>query len=333
VESGTLKRLVPTDAAALGMMRAGVCGFVLCEILLTSFSDLGRLPATLLRPTGAMQIFSWRFYDALLTPAGMLTLKCLLVASLLSATVGFMTGFATKSSALLFLFYEGLLRSFGHFNHDEMPAVYILVVLAFAPCGDAFSFDCLKRKGVARKSAFAYGYPILLARALLAWSYFSAALIKLRVAGLSYFGADNLPTLAIMNSLDNLHDTHFKLAFLLPRVRSLVPFAVGLVLLWELTFPLAIFSKLARRVILAAGVLFHVSTLFLMNVFFPYHVAMYLTFVDWPAVMGKIERFGLFRRAAGVLGEIRRPQRASNVEPEKKVEQETVGLANQEGKR
>jgi hypothetical protein len=324
---------VPTDEAALGMMRAGVCGFVLCEILLTSFTDLGRLPATLLRPTGALQIFSWRFYDALLTPAGMLTLKCLLVASLLSAAVGFMTGFAAKSSALLFLFYEGLLRSFGHFNHDEMPAVYILFVLAFAPCGDAFSFDGLKRKDVVRKSALAYGYPILLARALLAWSYFSAALVKLRVAGLSYFSADNLPTLAIMNSLDNLHDTHFKLAFLLPRVRSLMPFAAALVLMWELAFPLAIFSKLARRVILAAGVLFHVSTLFLMNVFFPYHLAMYLTFVDWPAVVAKPGRFGLFRRAAGVLSDIRRPQRTSNVEPEKKVRQETPELANQEGKR
>jgi hypothetical protein len=322
VESGTLKRLVPTDAAALGMMRAGVCGFVLCEILFTSFTDLGRLPATVLRPTGVMQIFSWRFYDALLTPAGMFALKCLLVASLASATFGFLTGVATKSSAFLFLFYEGLLRSFGHFNHDEMPAVYILIVLAFAPCGDAFSFDRRLRGGVGRKPAFAYGYPILLARALLAWSYFSAALIKLRVAGLSYFGADNLPTLAIMHSLDNLHDTHFKLAFLLPRVRALMPFAVGLILLWELAFPLAIFSRLARRVILAAGVVFHVSTLFLMNVFFPYHLAMYLTYVDWPAVAGKLKRFAWFRRAAAAARESRREPQAANVE-----------ALNQEGKR
>src|SRR3989442_15766653 len=92
------------------MVRAGVCGFILCEILLTSFSDLGRLPATLLRPTGAMQIFSWRFYDLLLTPAGMLTLKWVMVLSLLAATFGCLTSLATKSSALLFLFYEGLLR-------------------------------------------------------------------------------------------------------------------------------------------------------------------------------------------------------------------------------
>jgi hypothetical protein len=62
------------------MVRAGVCGFILYEILLTSFSDLGRLPAVLLRPTGAMQILSWRFYYLLLTPAGMIALKWLVLS-------------------------------------------------------------------------------------------------------------------------------------------------------------------------------------------------------------------------------------------------------------
>ena len=323
---------MPTDAVALGMMRAGVCGFVLCEILLTSFSDLGRLPATVLRPTGAMQIFSWRFYDVLLTPAGMLTLKCLLVASLFAATVGYLTGFATKSSALLFLFYEGLLRSFGHFNHDEMPAVYILIVLAIASCGDAFSIDSWPRKGIARTSTFVYGYPILLARALLAWSYFSSALIKLRVAGVSYFSPDNLPTLAILHSLDNLHDTHFKLAFWLPRAREFMPFAVALVLLWELSFPLAIFSKIARRLILAAGVLFHVLTLFIMNVSFPYHLAMYLVFVDWPAAARKLERFDWFRRATRAWREFRGPREEFARRRQTDAAASIVDPMNQDGK-
>ena len=44
---------------------------------------------------------------------------------------------------------------------------------------------------------------------LLAWAYFSSALIKLRVAGLKYLSPDNLPALAIFHSLDNLHDTSF----------------------------------------------------------------------------------------------------------------------------
>ena len=272
---------MPTDATTLGMVRAGVCGFILSQLLLTSFSDLSRIPVTLLRPTGAMQILPWRFYDLLLTSSGMFTLKWLMVLSLFAATIGCLTGFTTKTSALLFVFYEGLLRSFGHFNHDEMPAIYILIVLALTPCGDAFSFDSCRGKMRPRRSGIVYGYPILLMRILLAWSYFSSALIKLRVAGLSYLSPDNLPNLAIFHSLDNLHDTHFRLAFWLPHICQYTPIFLAPVLLWELLFPLTIFFKRARLIILGLGVVFHLGTLFFMNIFFPYHLAMYLVFVDW----------------------------------------------------
>jgi hypothetical protein len=294
VERNALKRFVPTDSVALGMVRAGVCGFILSQILLTSFSDLGRLPVTILRPTGVMQILPWRFYDLLLTPFGILTFKWLMVLSLLSATVGCLTSVTTKSSALLFLLYEGLLRSFGHFNHDEMPAIYILIVLALTPCGDAFSCDASLRKTSPLRSAFTYGYPILLMRMLLAWSYFSAALIKLRVGGLRYLSPDNLPTLAIVHSLDNLHDTQFRLAFWLAHFREYTPIFGALVILWELSFPLAIFFRRARLIILGVGILFHIGTILFMNISFPHHLAMYLVFVDWGRVRIKID--GLYQR-------------------------------------
>jgi len=290
VASFALERLVPTNAVALGMVRAGVCGFILCEILLTSFSDLGRLPVTLLRPTGLMQLLPWRFYDLLLRPSSMITLKLLLLLSLGAATIGCLTSLATKSSALLFLFYEGLLRSFGHFNHDELPALFILIVLAFTPCGDGFSLDRRRGRTTAGPAGLVFGYPILLMRALLAWSYFTSALIKFRVMGFAYLSADNLPALAILHSLDNLHDTHFRWAFWLVHVRQYTPWFVALVLLWEFLFPLAIFFRRARLIILALGILFHLGTLFFMNIFFPYHLAMYLVFIDWEWVVEKVRR-------------------------------------------
>lgn len=286
---------MPTTAAALGMVRAGVSAVFLLSVLSTSFSHLGSLPVTIFRPLGIMQLLSWRFYDRLLTPQGMTALKWILVVSLTMSTIGYLTPVSTKTSALLVLFYEGILRSFGHFNHDEMLGVYCLIVLAFSPCGDGFSVDSLPGPK-ANKGEFASGYPLLLMRLLLAWTYFSAALIKLRVAGLRYFAADNLPALAISHSLDNLHDTRFRLAFWLPTVREYAPFAVTLVLVWELLFPLAVFWKRARWWLLGIGVVFHLSTLFLMNIFFPYQLAMYLVFVDWPRVAAWLGGTRLFRR-------------------------------------
>jgi Vitamin K-dependent gamma-carboxylase len=284
VAQGIVNRVVPASAFALGVVRSIVHGTFLFSVLITSFSALGTLPTTIMRPTGAMKFLPWGFYDQLQTPAGMLILKTALVVSLLMSTVGLLTPVSTKTSLLLVVFYQGLLRSFGHFNHDEMLGVYYLVVLAFTPCGDAFSIDSWRARERNERPRFAYAYPILLMQLLMAWTYFSSALIKLRVAGLKYLSMDNLPALAIFHSLDNLHDTGFRLAFWLPEVRTYLPFAVGLVLVWELLFPLAIFWRRIRWWLLGMGLVFHVSTLFLMNIFFPHQLAMYLIFVDWDRV-------------------------------------------------
>lgn len=287
---GIVNRVVPSSAFALGVVRSVVHGTFLISILLTSFSALGSLPVTILRPTGAMKLLPWSLYDQLQSPSGMLILKTAIVLSLLASTAGFLTSISTKTSFLLVLFYQGLLRSFGHFNHDEMLPVYYLAVLAFTPCGDEFSLDDLLRKNRRERPLFAYAYPILLMQVLMAWTYFSSAIIKLRVAGLKYLSADNLPVLAIFHSLDNLHDTSFKLAFWLPQMRTWLPLAVGLVLVWELIFPLAVFWKRLRWWILGFGVVFHLATLFLMNIFFPHQLAMYLVFVNWDRISHRLHR-------------------------------------------
>jgi len=284
VAQGIVNRVVPKSAFALGVVRSIEHGTFLVSVLLTSFSALGTLPPTILRPTGAMKFLPWSFYDQLQTPSGMVTLKSVMVLSLLFSTAGLFSVVSTKTSLLLVLFYQGLLRSFGHFNHDEMLAIYYLAVLAFTPCADEFSLDNLIAKRSGQRPLWAYAYPILLMQLLLAWVYFSSALIKLRIAGFKYLSPDNLPALAIFHSLDNLHDTNFKLAFWLPQVKSYLPVAVAIILIWELSFPLAIFWRRVRWLILGFGIVFHLSTLFLMNIFFPHQLAMYLIFIDWDHV-------------------------------------------------
>jgi len=283
-----LDRVVPRSPFALGVVRAIVHGTFLISTLFTSFSALGALPPTILRPTGLMKLLPWSFYDRLQTPSGILILQIVMLLSLTLSTIGLGTVISTKTSLVLVIFYQGLLRSFGHFNHDEMIVVYFMVVLAFTPCGDAFSIDSRLRKITKERPLFAYAYPILLMQSLLAWVYFSSALIKLRVAGMRYLSPDNLPALAIFHSLDNLHDTSFRIAFWLPHVKQYLPIAVGFVLIWELLFPLAIFWQRIRWWVLGLGVVFHLSTLFVMNIFFPHQLAMYLIFIDWKPRMKRI---------------------------------------------
>jgi hypothetical protein len=285
-----MSRQFAGSALSLGIVRTIVSGTFLIATLATSFQPLGQLPITILRPTGVMKFLPWGFYERLLTPAGMYSLKSALLLSLLLSTMGFLTSASTKCSLVLVVFYQGLVRSFGHYNHDEMVAVYYLGILAFTPCGEAFSFDHWLRLTKPNQPPFAYGFPIFLMQLLMAWVYLSSALVKLRVAGMKYLSPDNFPVLAIFHSLDNLHDTNFRLAFWLPQFRMVLPFIVGLVLVWELLFPLAVFWRRVRWVILGLGIGFHIATLLFMNIFFPYQLAMYLVFVDWDRVAGWVRR-------------------------------------------
>lgn len=292
-----LSRLVPTSATDLGMVRAGVHGVFFFAVLFTSFEEIGYLPVTILRPVGIMSLLSWKFYARLVTPGGMKALQMLLLISLFMSMMGYLTSITTKTSALLVILYQGLLRSFGHFNHDEMTGIYFLLILAFTPCGDAFSLDSVYRPRNDRKSS-AYGYPILLMQLVLAWCYFTAGLSKLRISGLAYLGGDNLAIQAINHSLDNLHETQFRLAFWLPQFRDYLGLIMTITIAWEILFPLAIFSRRLRWWFLGFGMLFHVVTLFTMNIFFSNLMMMYLIFIDWKVVFDWFARRRLFRNLA-----------------------------------
>src|SRR6185295_19897257 len=112
VASGIIERVFPRGPFALGVVRSIVHGTFLVSAIFTSFSALGSLPPTILRPTGVMKLLPWSFYDQLQTPSGMLILKTLMVLSLILSTIGFGTVISTKTSLVLVVFYQGLLRSF-----------------------------------------------------------------------------------------------------------------------------------------------------------------------------------------------------------------------------
>jgi predicted DCC family thiol-disulfide oxidoreductase YuxK len=186
-----------------------------------------------------------------------------------------------------------------------MTGIYFLIILAFTPCGDAFSLDSLYRTKPARDGS-AYAYPILLMQLVLSWCYFTAGLSKLRISGLAYFSRDNLPIQAIEHSLDNLHDTQFRLAFYLPQFREFMGIAMAFAILWEILFPIAVFSRRAKPWILGFGLVFHLAIMLTMNVYFFNLMAMYLVFVDWPAVVRWFSRQPLFRRVSSWWADFRR---------------------------
>ena len=229
-----------------------------------------------------MEYLSWKLYDRVVTPSGMLVLHILLVSAFTAASAGFWTEVSVKIATALYVFYGGILRSFGHFNHDEMVATWCLFIFALSPCGDGFAVGAMRVP--IRPASPLYGYPIFLMRCVLAWSYFSAGLLKLKLGGLEYFQPDSFLTLAVNNSLGNFHDTQFRLVFELINYRWLATLGVVAAVIFELSFPLAVFLPRLRWWILSVGVLFHAGTMLLMNITFPTQLLMYVVFVDWESV-------------------------------------------------
>jgi hypothetical protein len=269
-------------ARALACVRIAVNAVFLWQSISTSFRHLGQLPVEIMHPPGIMEYIGWKFYDRLMTPACMEGFKWVLVAALLASLVGFWTHVSTKLSLVLVVLYQGILRSFGHVNHDEYVGMYFLLILAFVPCGDRFSLDaCLRSTPSLVSDSIAYRYPIYLMQAVMAWCYFSTGILKLRNGGLDYFRPDHLPVLAIQQSLDNLHDTQFRLAFMLPSIRQATPIMLLFVVLWEITFPIGVFWKKTRWIYLSFGLTFHILSVLLMNIGFWNQVGMYAVFVDW----------------------------------------------------
>src|SRR5258708_37965985 len=150
---------VASSALTLGVLRAGLHGIFLAVVMRDSFATIGRLPVLLFRPPGAMEYLSWKFYERVITPTGMVTLKAMLLAALLMGMLGWWTSASTKTSALLVILYQGVLSGFGGYSYERMPGILMLVVLAFTPCGDAFSLDGLCGART-KRPVRAYPYPV-----------------------------------------------------------------------------------------------------------------------------------------------------------------------------
>jgi hypothetical protein len=157
-------------------------------------------------------------------------------------------------------------------------AVPALVVLAFAPCADAWSL----RRRAPTAPAWEYHWPLTLIRLFVAQVYLFSAWAKLVRVGLGWIAADNVRAwLYFFNERDQLVVFHQLGPWLAARPGLCLTAGV-LTLALELAFVLAVVSPAARRVLPGAMALLHLGILFAMNIAFLY-APLLLVFADWDA--------------------------------------------------
>lgn len=191
-------------------------------------------------------------------------------------------GFRTRISAFVFAagtwFLVSHAGSYGQIQHPEVVLGSFLLFLGVSPSGRRLAIDARRAAGQAGDTREAV-WPLRLTQLLLAWSYFSNGAAKLLHSGLEWLNGYTLQQTLLTMALN----WERPLGLWLARHHGLCAGLSVATIAFELSFPLAVFSRRARPYYLVAGALFHLFSWFAMGVVFVQHVVLYVVFLGFEA--------------------------------------------------
>lgn len=272
------------SALNLGVARAAVFGGL---VLMVGFNELlafGKLDSSLILPP-----FGWKWIAPYIPRSAPLLewIYALLVISGALAVIGLWTRITTIVASLSGFYVLTIPQLFGqvvHYNH----LVLFAFILAFSPCGDAFSVDaCLRRKRLRwvpgrPQSSTCYAAPLKIMMLLMGIAYYFAGIWKLCRVGLRWFTPDYM-RLILLIKMQEFHTTSIQ-RWTLEHPLILTLGAIFTVV-FEVGFVFAILDRRARVLALIAGLAFHNLTYVLMEIQFLDMQACYVVLVDWTALI------------------------------------------------
>lgn len=260
----------------LGLYRIFFAAFALLFLTpghspLVDFAAAAALPeAFFLPPPGPMMLFS----D--FPPASVMHgVELLLTASLVALLLGYRTRLASVLAGALLLIGYGFAFSVGKINHVILFALLPLVMVA-SNWGAGYSMDALRTARPARR---VHAWPLTMMALLVGFAMFTAGFSKLLGGWLD-------PTTQATQG-------HFvKHFFVRERQDLLAPIFASVehpffwealdvaTVAFEVGFLVAAFFPAATRLFAACAVLFHFSTMVMLNISFIFHLPVYAVFVD-----------------------------------------------------
>lgn len=259
------------DGRILGAFRIF---FSACLLIfgLTGFKKIAHYPIQLYKPEKSLAI-----WFELPPPNFFLFLDYMILVLILFLLFGFKTKWVSILLSFSLIIGQTFLFSFGKINHGLLLTSFLPMVMSFSNWGAHFSIDSI------RGEKKIHTWPISLMSLILGFGMFTAGLQKLIGGWLNpKFPAIRSHTFRSFINLREGVMTDFML-----NIRSKV-FWESLdimIVLFELGFLLAIFSRkwFSRWVVFA--ILFHVGVLLTMNITFSQNVIVYFLFLNWVFIM------------------------------------------------
>jgi hypothetical protein len=210
----------------------------------------------------------------------------LLHVCLLMAILGVFPRLSCFLSGLLlyhFAPFETIIRSANPYLRGLTIPCLGLLVLSFSRCGDALSV--LAPRGVtASPPSWQYRWPLALVQVLFCQIYLFAGYSKLFSSGFSWVTAGNIRGHLLVLNQALVQPPQASWGYALAREPLLCAAVAWLGLALEFAFPLVLFWKASRWVLLPVAFLFHVANSVLFRIFFQ-NVPLLLLFVDWSRIL------------------------------------------------
>jgi predicted DCC family thiol-disulfide oxidoreductase YuxK len=274
---------------ALGAIRSWTCGVLLVMTLWEDLASTVLLPRDMARPKGVLHLLHALpigFERFLANASALWAFEHLTALLLLLGVVGLGTRVVVPAAAFCYFLLAGILREYAWFYHTGLIPMYVLVMLAFTPCGDGWSLDRVLRIARGRPVPSAephpvYGWSRYLVWTVIAVPYIAAALSKLYYGGLAWFHPDNMLATLLRTTLAPME---FEWRVALHLVEGANPVLVLLAvvgLFSELLFAFVLVSPLARRVVPLTVLATHIGILFLQNILFIDLILLQAVFYDF----------------------------------------------------
>jgi len=210
-------------------------------------------------------------------------LQALGIAAALAAALGLALRITLPAAFVSGLILDGMLNSAGRVMVRDALLMLCLAIIVAAgrAAGEVWAVHAPHREGFGER----YGWPIRTAMVVIALAYFFAAFQKWRYSGLAWFSSDNLRWILYAQA----HPNGFAL-FIADRPLLAHLFAAGALLL-ETCFPLVLFMRRLRWLLIPAVVTMHVAIRIALGLDYSAQwLTVLIVFVDWPLVLDSTRR-------------------------------------------
>lgn len=276
-------------SARLGAIRVIVVLCALMNVVFQNFDLFAQAAGPWYQAPGFFHWIPYQIGELLFNSVtALIVLKAALIFFLISALLGFCTGFSLFVSTALYCLYLGTLRENTWSLDNGMLPLYLMFVMVWIPSGEGVSIDQGWRKEYAHlklddRPSLSMGWSIFLVRAVIAFSYFQSGVLKLHNTGFSWIRPWQLANSMIRDSMTFSHLQ--QIPHLTGAPETLWVLLACAYLGLELFFPLLLFVRNLRPGYLLAAILVRGIVLAPQNIFFDDLILLLFVFFDWDRIL------------------------------------------------